>query len=129
MDKGDVFLIIFLVILALGIIYFYQNMSSFDCFMDYSFSDVMSDVEYEFEPEGSLYGKTRIYRFIISSSLNRLEYYGMNISTQEGEILFFQNKTNPEGGSMITTINVPTEDEILIVNRFFKKKCYPEVRL
>jgi len=129
MNRGDILLIIFLIILALGIIYFYQNISSFDCFMDYTFSDVMSDIEYEFEPEGSLYGKTRIYRFIISSSLSRLEYYGMNISTQEGEVIFFQNKTNPEGGSIITTINVPREDDTLIVKRFFKKKCYPEVQL
>lgn len=129
MNKGDYLAIIFLAILAIGLIYFYQHIESFDCYIDYSFGNVMSDIDYEFEPEGSLYGKTRIYRFIISSSGNRLEYYGMNITKEDGEELFFQNRTNPEGGSLITTINLDSEDEIIIVERFFKKKCYAEVRL
>ena len=129
MRRGDILLILFLFVLAISILYFYQNLSSFDCYIEYTFGNVMSDVEYEFEPEGSLYGKTRIYRFIIYSPRNRIEYYGMNITTEDGEALFFQNRTNPEGGSIITTITLPRENETVIVDRFFKKKCYPEVRL
>jgi hypothetical protein len=126
MNKGDYLAVVFVIILAASLIYFYQNLESFDCSMDQYFGN---DIEYEFEPEGSLYGKTRIYRFIISSPRNRLEYYGMNITRQNGENMFFQNRTNPEGGSLITTISLNNEEEVLIVDRFFKKKCYPEVRL
>ena len=129
MKKSDYLAIAFLVVLVAGLFYFYQNMESFDCYIDRTFGNVMSDVEYEFEPEGSLYGKTRIYRFIISSSSNRLEYYGMNITKENGQAVFFQNRTNPEGGSLITTITLNNEEEILIVDRFFKKRCYDEVRL
>lgn len=129
MNKEDLFIIVFLIILATSIIYFYRNIESFDCFMDQNFGNVMSDIKYEFEPEGSLYGKTRIYRFIISSSMNRLEYYGMSISTEDGETLFFDNRTEPEGGSIVTTISLKSENDIVVVSRFFKKKCYPEVQL
>ncbi|MFH0928821.1 MAG: hypothetical protein V1818_00520 [Candidatus Aenigmatarchaeota archaeon] len=129
MDKGDIFLVLFLIILATSFIYIYQNMGSFDCYVEYSFGDVMSNIEYEFEPDGSLYGKTRIYRFIISSSRNRLEYYGMSITAKDGQELFFKNLTNPEGGSIITTISLNSEDDVVIVERFFKKMCYEEIRL
>ena len=126
MKKSDYLAIVFLVILTAGLFYFYQNLESFDCSMDQYFGN---DIEYEFEPEGSLYGKTRIYRFIISSSRNRLEYYGMNVTNEDGEEVFFENRTNPEGGSITTTITLNNEDEVVVVERFFKKKCYPEVRL
>ena len=128
MKKGDILLAFFLILLAVGLYYFYQNLESFDCYVDYTFGNAMSDIEYEFEPEGSLYGKTRIYRFIIYSPKNRLEYYGMNI-TNGNETVFFQNRTNPEGGSLITTVNLPSENETVTVDRFFKKRCYAEVRL
>jgi len=129
MNRGDFLLITFIIILAASLFYFYQNLEAFDCYMDYALGNVMSDVEYEFEPEGSLYGKTRIYRFIISSPRSRLEYYGMNITNENGMEMFFQNRTNPEGGSIITTITLSNENENITVNRFFKKKCYAEVRL
>jgi hypothetical protein len=126
MNKGDYLAIMFLAILATSLFYFYLNLESFDCSMDQYFGN---DIEYEFEPQGSLYGKTRIYRFIISSPRSRLEYYGMNITKEDGEELFFQNRTNPEGGSIVTTISLNNEEEVLVVDRFFKKKCYAEVRL
>lgn len=129
MKIGDVLIVIFLVILVIGLIYFYQNLSSFDCFIEQTFGTLMSDIKYEFEPEGSFYGKTRVLRFIISSSRSRLEYFGMEISKENGDILFFENRTNPEGGSIIATVKLANETEKLNINRFFKKKCYPEVQL
>ena len=125
MERGDIIAIIFLIILILSLIYLYQNLSSFDCFIESSFSNVMSDINYEFEPEGSLYGKTKIFRFTISSSKKSLEYFGMKV-TKDEEILFFENRTEPEGGSIMATIN---ETENLKVDRFFKKRCYPEIHL
>jgi hypothetical protein len=129
MNKGDYLAIVFLAILAVSLFYFYLNLESFDCYIDSTFGNVMNDVEYEFEPQGSLYGKTRIYRFIISSPRSRLEYYGMNITNEDGETMFFENRTNPEGGSLVTTITLSNENENVTVERFFKKKCYEEVRL
>lgn len=125
MKREDFLIIIFAVILITSLIYLYQNLSSFECSMESSFSNVMSDISYEFEPEGSLYSKTKVFRFNIFSSRNRLEYFGMIITRGE-EILFFENRTEPEGGSIVTTINL---NENVNVNRFFKKKCYPEVKL
>ena len=86
----------------------------------------MSDINYEFEPQGSLYSKTKIFRFTILSSRNRLEYFGMKIIGENEEVLFFENRTEPEGGSIVATIN---ETENLTVSRFFKKKCYSEIQL
>lgn len=126
MKREDFLIIMFLMILIFGLVYFYQNLSYFECSMESSFSTAMSDVNYEFEPQGSSYSKTKVFRFIISSSRNRLEYFGMKISKENGEILFFENRTEPEGGSLIATIN---ETEKIVVNRFFKKRCYPEIRL
>ena len=94
--------------------------------MENSFSSVMSDINYEFEPQGSLYNKVKVFRFTISSSRKRIEYFGMKISRENGEVLFFENRTEPEGGSIVATIN---ETENLTVNRFFKKKCYSEIQL
>ncbi|MBN2203285.1 MAG: hypothetical protein JW700_03830 [Candidatus Aenigmarchaeota archaeon] len=129
MNRGDVFLFLFMAILATSFLYIYQNMDSLDCYMDQGIGDVMSDIEYDYNTEGSLYGKTRIYRFIISSSRSRLEYFGMNITAQDGTELFFKNITNPEGGSIITTISLKSENETVFVERFFKKKCFEEMRL
>jgi hypothetical protein len=128
MKREDIFLILFLVILATSLVYIYQNLESLDCYIDYSYGDLMSDINYEFEPEGSLFGKTKIFRFLISSNRNRLEYFGMEIKDGQGEILFFENITNPEGGSLSASIEVG-ENETVIVKRFFKKMCYPEVEL
>jgi hypothetical protein len=125
MERGNLLVIIFLIILIIGLYYLYQNLSSFECSMESSFSNVMSDISYEFEPEGSLYSKTKVFRFNILSSRNRLEYFGMIITRGE-EILFFENRTEPEGGSIVATINL---NENVTANRFFKKKCYPEVKL
>jgi len=125
MKREDFLIIIFAVILITSLIYLYQNLSSFECSMESSFSNVMSDINYEFEPEGSLYSKTKVFRFNILSSRNRLEYFGMIITRGE-EILFFENRTEPEGGSIVATINL---NENVTANRFFKKKCYPEVKL
>lgn len=125
MKREDFLIIIFAVILITSLTYLYQNLSSFECSMESSFSNVMSDINYEFEPEGSLYSKTKVFRFNILSSRNRLEYFGMIITKGE-EILFFENRTEPEGGSIVATINL---NENVTANRFFKKKCYPEVKL
>jgi hypothetical protein len=125
MKREDFLIIIFAVILITSLTYLYQNLSSFECSMESSFSNVMSDISYEFEPEGSLYSKTKVFRFNILSSRNRLEYFGMIITKGE-EILFFENRTEPEGGSIVATINL---NENVTANRFFKKKCYPEVKL
>lgn len=129
MRRGDIFLLLFLVILATSFFYIYQNLESLDCSIEQSISDVMSDIEYEFEPEGSSYGKTKIFRFIISSSRNRLEYFGMKVSREEGEVLFFDNRTNQEGGSILATLSLSNENETLVIDRFFKKRCYPEIHL
>jgi hypothetical protein len=128
MKREDIFLILFLVILATSLIYIYQNLESLDCYIDYSYGDLMSDINYEFEPEGSLFGKTKIFRFLISSNRNRLEYFGMEITDEDGEVLFFENITNPEGGSLSASIEVE-ENETVNVKRFFKKMCYPEAQL
>ncbi|MEM5778449.1 MAG: hypothetical protein QXD43_02130 [Candidatus Aenigmatarchaeota archaeon] len=125
MERGDILAIIFLIVLIISLIYLYQNLSSFECFIERSFNNVMSDVSYEFEPEGSLYGKSKIFRFTISSSRERLEYFGMKVM-KNNETLFFENRTEAHGGSIIATIN---ETENLKVDRFFKKKCYSEVHL
>lgn len=127
MKKEDVTIIIFAIILIFGITYLIQNLSSFECSMESSFTNVMSDISYEFEPQGTLYSKTKVFRFNILSSRERLEYFGM-IITKNRETLFFENRTSPEGGSLIATINL-NESESIDVNRFFKKKCYAEVRL
>jgi hypothetical protein len=126
MKREYVFLILFLLILATSLLYIYHNLESLDCYIDYTYGDLMSDINYEFEPEGSLFGKTRIFRFLISSERNRLEYFGMEIKNEKGEILFFENMTNPEGGSLSASIE---NNEAVIVKRFFKKMCYPEVEL
>jgi hypothetical protein len=127
MQKEDYFIILFSAILITGLYYFYQNLGSFECFMQNTTRDVMSDIKYEFEPNGSLYGKTKIYRFNIISSGKNLEYYGMKI-TNGDDVLFFQAGTNPEGGSIVATL-VINETDVINVDRFFKKKCYSEVRL
>lgn len=126
MEKEDILVIIFLVVLIIGLGYLYQNLNSFECFIESSYSNVMSDVNYEFEPQGSLYSKTKVFRFTVTSSRNKLEYFGMKISRENGEVLFFENRTEPEGGSIIATVN---ETENVFVNRFFKKRCYSEVKL
>lgn len=127
MDKGDVFLILAIVIVITSFAYIYQNMESLDCYMDYNMNGVMGNIEYSFEPEGSVYGKTRIYRFLITSYDSRLEYFGMEVRNGD-EILFFENMTNPEGGTISTVIETD-ENENITVERFFKKKCYPKVQL
>jgi hypothetical protein len=126
MEREDILVIIFLIILIFGIIYLYKNLNSFECSMENLFSNAMSDINYEFEPQGSSYSKTKVFRFTISSSKNRLEYFGLKISKENGDVLFFENRTEPEGGAIVTTLN---ETEKIIVSRFFKKKCYPEVKL
>lgn len=127
MEKEDYFIILFAAILITSLIYFYQNLDSFKCFVENTTKDVMSDIKYEFEPNGSLYGKTKIYRFDISSSGKDLEYYGMRI-TNEDEVLFFKIETDPAGGSIVATLLI-NETNVINVERFFKKKCYSEVRL
>ena len=106
MKKEDILLILFLVILATSFIYIYQNLESLDCYIDYSYGDIMADITYEFEPEGSLFGKTKIFRFLISSNRNRLEYFGMEVTDEKGEVLFFENMTNPGGGSLSASIEL-----------------------
>jgi hypothetical protein len=127
MEKEDYFIILFSAILITGLYYFYQNLGSFECFMENTTRDVMSDIKYEFEPNGSLYGKTKIYRFNIVSSRKNLEYYGMKI-TNGDEVLFFEAGTTPEGGSIVATLII-NETDVINVDRFFKKKCFSEVRL
>lgn len=127
MEKRDFFLILFVTILLTSFIYIYQNVESLDCYVDYTFGDMMGNIEYAFEPNGSLYGKTRIYRFSITSYSSRLEYYGMEI-LKDGEVVSLENMTNPEGGSISAAIQID-EDSVIEVNRFFKKKCYPEISL
>ena len=128
MEKSDVLILIFLLILIFALYYLYQNLSSFECSFESTFSNVMSDVNYAFEPEGSVYSKTKIFRFTISSSRNRLEYFGMIITKENGINLFFENRTEPGGGSIVATLSLD-EAEGIIVNRFFKKECYPEIKL
>jgi hypothetical protein len=127
MEKENYFIILFSVILVTSLIYFYSNIGDFECYVLNSTSDVMGDITYDFEPQGSLYGKTRIYRFIIASTLKNLEYYGMEIKNGN-ETLFFQVGKEPEGGSIVTSLMINETDKIT-VNRFFKKKCYPQVVL
>lgn len=121
-------MLLFLIILATSFVFIYQNLESLECYMEYSYGDIMSDIEYEFEPEGSVYGKTKIFRFIISSSKSTIEYYGMEITDREGETLYFENLTDSEGGSISFSLEAD-ENETLSVRRFFKKKCYPEIEL
>jgi len=127
MEKEDYFIILFAVILITSLLYFYVNIGSFECFMENTTKDVMADIKYDFEPNGSLYGKTKIFRFNIVSSRNNLEYYGMRI-TKGDEVLFFKFETDPAGGSIVATLLINETDSIN-VERFFKKKCFPEVRL
>ena len=127
MNRGDILVFVFLAILAAGFIYLYINLDSFDCYMERSVGNVMSDIEYEFEPNGSIYGKTAIYRFTITSEISRLEYFGMSIKNGEEQI-FFENRTVPQGGSIVASVNLSEYDNITI-SRFFKKTCYEEVRL
>jgi hypothetical protein len=128
MEKGDLLIIIFLAILITSLIYLYKNLSSFECYMETLTSNAMSDINYEFEPQGSLYGKTKIFRFNIFSSKKGIEYYGMNITNETGGTLFFENMTEPEGGSIIATLTF-NESEKFNVDRFFKKKCFNEIHL
>ena len=128
MNRENVLIIMFSIILASGLFYLYQNLSSFECFMESSFSTAMSDISYEFEPQGSSYSKTRVFRFTITSSKNKLEYFGMKISNETGNVLFFEKRTEPEGGSIMATVTMD-ENQGVIVNRFFKKKCYSEIQL
>ena len=79
MQKEDIFIVICAIILISSITFVYKNMDSLQCFTETSTKTAMSDIKYEFEPEGSLYGKTKIYRFNIVSSANNLEYYSMKV--------------------------------------------------
>ena len=128
MNRDYAFLALFLVILITSFIFIYLNSESLDCSMEQSFGDVMSDINYEFEPEGSSYGDAKIIRLFINSYRGRIEYYGMEITDDRGEVLFFENLTNPEGGSITASLKLG-EDETVNVKRFFKKKCFPEVLL
>jgi len=127
MEKEDYFIILFAVILITSLLYFYENIESFECFMENTTKDVMTDIKYDFEPNGSLYGKTKIFRFNIFSSRNNLEYYGMKI-TKGDEVVFFKFETAPGGGSIVATLLI-NETDVINVERFFKKKCFSEVRL
>jgi hypothetical protein len=128
MEKGDILTIIFLAILITSLTYLYENLSSFECYMETSTSSAMTNINYEFEPQGSLYSKTKIFRFNILSSNNRLEYFGMNITNETGGTLFFENRTEPEGGSIVATLAL-NEDQKVNVDRFFKKRCFDEIHL
>ncbi|MFH1229236.1 MAG: hypothetical protein V1678_02310 [Candidatus Aenigmatarchaeota archaeon] len=128
MEKENYFIILFSAILVSSLFYFYSNMSSFECYVINSTKDVMSDIKYDFEPEGSLYGQTRIYRFIISSTAKNIEYYGMNITDAEGNVLFSQLGSEPDGGSIVYSMRINETKEIT-TKRFFKKKCFPEIVL
>jgi hypothetical protein len=128
MERGDILTIVFLIILTVSLAYLYQNLGSFECYMESFFRNPMDDISYEFEPEGSLYSKTKIFRFIILSSNKKIEYFGMNITNEGGETLFFENRTEPEGGSIIFTLNLEDAGNVN-VKRFFKKKCFPEIHL
>lgn len=123
MERENLLVIVFLVILIFGLVYLSQNLNSFECFMENSFR-TSSGISYGFEPQGSLYGEVRVFRFTVLSSNKRLEYFGMKVSKGE-EVLFFENRTEPEGGSIVATIN----EADVKVERFFKEKCQPETRL
>lgn len=127
MERGDVLAIFFVIVLIVGLLYFYQNLSSFQCSIEKSFSTDTSGISYEFEPQGSLYSSTRVFSFTISSSNNRLEYFGMRI-IKNGDVIFSENRTEPSGGSILSTVSVNETDNVT-AERFFKKTCYPEVRL
>jgi hypothetical protein len=128
MERENYFIILFSIILVTSLIYFYSNIGSFECYVVNSTKDVMSDIKYEFEPQGSLYGQTRIYRFIISSSAKNMEYYGMKITDSKGDVLFSQIGEEPDGGSMVASLII-NQSENITVERFFKKKCFVEIRL
>jgi hypothetical protein len=128
MKRDYAFLTLFVVILITSFIFIYQNSESLDCSMERSFGDVMSDISYEFEPNGSSYGNTKILRFFISSYRGRIEYYGMEVTDKDGKVLYFENLTNHEGGSLSASFELE-ENESVNVKRFFKKKCFPEVVL
>jgi hypothetical protein len=128
MEKDNYFIILFSVILVTSLIYFYSNIDSFECFVINSTKDSMSDITYDFEPQGSLYGQTRIYRFVISSTGNDIEYYGMKIVDSKGNVLFSNIKNQPDGGSLMTSLRI-NQSENITVDRFFKRKCFPEKRL
>ena len=128
MEKEDYFIVLFAVILLTSLYYVYRNMSDFECFVETTIKNAMSDIKYEFEPEGSLFGKTKIYRFSITSSASNLEYFSMKITNGRGEVLFFEAGTEPAGGSIVKSLAI-SETDTISVERVFKKKCFPEVRL
>ena len=127
MERGDVLAVVSVIVLIAGLFYFYQNLSSFQCSFEKSFSTVTSDISYEFEPQGSLYSETMVFRFTITSSKSRLEYFGMRV-IKNGNVIFFENRTEPDGGSILSTVSVNSTDNVT-AERFFKKMCYPEVLL
>ena len=128
MLKEDIFIVLAAIILISGMSYFYQNIDSFNCFVENSTQSVLSDIKYEFEPNGTMYGKVKVYRFNIVSSGSDLEYYGMRVTNANGDVLFFDSQSNPEGGllSALLTVN---ETDVIKVDRFFKRKCYSEIAL
>ena len=128
MQKEDYFIILVASILATSLIYFYQNLSSFECFMQNSTQNVMSDITYSFEPNGSLYGKVKIYRLDIASNQKDIEYYGMTITDSGGNQLFSEIDKDVQGGSITATLTI-NETSSITVRRFFKRKCYAEVQL
>jgi hypothetical protein len=127
MQRDDYFIILFSIIVLTSVSYVFLNLESFECYMMSISNNQLGDIKYEFEPEGSLYGKTKIYRFTIASSSKALEYFGMNV-TRNNETIFSEMQNSSAGGSIVATVII-NESDAISVDRFFKKKCYPEMRL
>lgn len=126
MKKEDAFIVLSASILIISIAYFYNNIGSFECYVNNIGKSAMTGIVYNFEPNGSLYGNVKIYRFEIESSDSSLEYYGMSIKSSNGTSIFSEIDKEPDGGLITATVNV---SDSLTVERYFKKMCYPEVRL
>jgi hypothetical protein len=127
MQRDDYFIILFSIIVLTSVSYLFLNLGSFECYMMSLSNNQLGDIKYEFEPQGSLYGKTKIYRFDITSTSKTLEYFGMNV-TLTNETIFSEMQNSPAGGSIVATVMI-NESDAVVVDRFFKKKCYPEMRL
>ncbi len=112
-----------------------------ECQIEWAEHYILDDIQYWVEPEGGaivigsvgIENKSVLFNFTISSSHNRLEYYGMNIIQRIftpriiDDQIFSSIKlsSNGKGGTITRSVNVTDKKNIeYYATVWFKKKCY-----
>ena len=112
-----------------------------ECQIEWSEHYILDDIQYWVEPPGGaiiigsvgIENKSVLFNFTISSSRNRLEYYGMNIIQRIfnpriiDDLIFSSIKLSSDGkgGTITRSVNVTDKKNIeYYATVWFKKKCY-----